>query len=270
MTKQTHYRFSHGRNGAEPVRIWKARNYIDEHVSEELSLTQVAKAAETSANYLSEKFKEAVGINFVKYVARARDERAARLLANADLRVSEIAFAAGFQSLSQFNRVFKKFSGKSPTEYRAQMRKDRRQDPQHAIFRRQNVDRLFRNDFSPAIALFDRDQFFYWGGERRELVDLAHLRPVRSRRRGEKRMQGKAKKRDGERCAHDRSAETKEDAKKRAAINRFAGGETFIRRGCATFARCRRRLHGSALAIKTGTEQRDKRDRSVLKKCAVF
>ena len=119
MTKQTHYRSSHGRNGAEPVRIWKARNFIDEHVGEELSLTKVAKAAETSANYLSEKFKEAVGINFVKYVARARYERAARLLANADLRVSEIAFAAGFQSLSQFNRVFKKFSGKSPTEYRA-------------------------------------------------------------------------------------------------------------------------------------------------------
>jgi len=35
------------------------------------------------------------------------------------LRISEIAFAAGFQSLSQFNRVFRKLSGKSPTEYRA-------------------------------------------------------------------------------------------------------------------------------------------------------
>ena len=103
----------------ESVRIWKARNYIDEHVGEELSLTRVAKAAETSANYLSEKFKEAVGINFVKYVARARYEKAARLLEDADLRVSEIAFAAGFQSLSQFNRVFKKLSGKSPTAYRA-------------------------------------------------------------------------------------------------------------------------------------------------------
>lgn len=122
MTKQTHNRSSNGRNGAESVRIWKARNFIDEHAGEELSLTRVAKAAETSANYLSEKFKEAVGINFVKYVARARYEKAAALLRDADLRVSEIAFAAGFQSLSQFNRVFKKFSGKSPTEYRASAR----------------------------------------------------------------------------------------------------------------------------------------------------
>jgi AraC-like DNA-binding protein len=118
MTKKTHDRSSHGRDGAESVRIWKARNFIDEHAGEELSLTKVAKAAETSANYLSEKFKEATGINFVRYVARARYEKAATLLRDGDLRVSEIAFAAGFQSLSQFNRVFKKLSGKSPTEYR--------------------------------------------------------------------------------------------------------------------------------------------------------
>jgi AraC-like DNA-binding protein len=119
MRTKTEDRATHGSNGAESVRIWKARNFIHEHAGEELSLTKVGKATDTSANYLSEKFKEAVGINFVKYVARARYEKAATLVRDTDLRVSEIAFAAGFQSLSQFNRVFKKFSGKSPTEYRA-------------------------------------------------------------------------------------------------------------------------------------------------------
>ena len=111
-----------GTNGAESIRIWKARNYIHEHSGEELSLGKVARAANTSANYFSEKFKEATGMNFVRYVAQARFEKAARLLGQADLRVSEIAFAVGFQSLSQFNRVFKKFAGKSPTEYRAAAR----------------------------------------------------------------------------------------------------------------------------------------------------
>ena len=109
-------------NGAESVRIWKARNFIDAHSSEELSLGKVARAANTSANYFSEKFKEATGTNFVKYVARKRFEKAEALLRNVDMRVSEIAFAVGFQSLSQFNRVFKKFAGKSPTEYRAAAR----------------------------------------------------------------------------------------------------------------------------------------------------
>src|SRR5437763_10939464 len=103
--------FRHQNNGAEPVRIWKARNFIHEHSSEELSLGKVARAANTSTNYFSEKFKEATGTNFVRYVARTRFEKAAALLRETDLRVSEIAFATGFQSLSQFNRVFKKAAG---------------------------------------------------------------------------------------------------------------------------------------------------------------
>ena len=65
-------------------------------------------------------------MNFVEYVARTRFERACKLLRDGDLRISEIAFAAGFQSLSQFNRVFKKFSRKSPTQFRAANRVVRR------------------------------------------------------------------------------------------------------------------------------------------------
>jgi AraC-like DNA-binding protein len=127
MKKDTHNRSTQGSNGAESVRIWKARNFIHAHFAEELSLGKVAKAANTSANYFSEKFKEAAGLNFVEYVARTRYEKAATLLREADLRVSEIAFATGFQSLSQFNRIFKKFSGKSPTEYRAARRTQQQQ-----------------------------------------------------------------------------------------------------------------------------------------------
>jgi AraC-like DNA-binding protein len=121
MKKDTSRHQSSG-NSAESVRIWKARNFIHAHSNEELSLGKVARAANTSPNYFSEKFKEATGTTFVSYVARARFEKAAALLRESDLRVSEIAFATGFQSLSQFNRVFKKSSGKSPTEYRAAAR----------------------------------------------------------------------------------------------------------------------------------------------------
>jgi len=106
---------------AEPVGIWKARKYIEEHAGEELSLTKVAKVVNMNANHLSENFKQVTGINFVKYVARIRFANASDLLRNPELRISEIAFTAGFQSLSQFNRVFKRFSGKSPTEFRAKV-----------------------------------------------------------------------------------------------------------------------------------------------------
>src|SRR5437667_5234573 len=107
------------RDRAEPVEIWKARNFIHEHSDEELSLTEVAKSVHISPNYLSEKFKEVTGVNFVDYIARTRTERAHELLQNSNLRISEIAFAVGFQSLSQFNRVFKKLSGKWPSVHRA-------------------------------------------------------------------------------------------------------------------------------------------------------
>ncbi len=100
------------------MEIWKGRKFIEEHSGEELSLSKVAKAVNISANHLSEKFKHVTGVKFVDYVAQIRFEKARDLLLNSNLRVSEIAFAVGFQSLSQFNRVFKKLAGKSPTQYR--------------------------------------------------------------------------------------------------------------------------------------------------------
>jgi len=106
---------------AEPVEIWKARKFIEQHSDEELSLIKLAKAVNISPNYLSEKFKKVTGVNFVDYVARIRTEKARDLLEDVDLRISEIAFAVGFQSLSQFNRVFKKLLRKSPTQFRASL-----------------------------------------------------------------------------------------------------------------------------------------------------
>jgi AraC-like DNA-binding protein len=111
---------------AEPVEIWKARKFIEQHFAEELSLGMVAKAVSFNANYLSERFKQVTGVNFVEYVARIRFEKACSLLHDGDLKISDIAFAAGFQSLSQFNRVFKRLSGKSPTQYCAVRRVVRR------------------------------------------------------------------------------------------------------------------------------------------------
>jgi transcriptional regulator GlxA family with amidase domain len=105
-------------NRAEPVEIWKARKLIEEYSGEEVSLSTVAKAVNVSANHLSEKFKQITGINFVEYVARTRFKNACDLLRNPNLRISEIAFAVGFQSLSQFNRVFKRLARRSPSQYR--------------------------------------------------------------------------------------------------------------------------------------------------------
>ena len=99
--------------------IARARSFIADHSDEELSLAAVARVANMSPTYFSEKFKEVGGINFVDYVARTRVGKARNLFLNSDRRVSEVAFEVGFQSLSQFNRAFKKVAGQSPRDYRA-------------------------------------------------------------------------------------------------------------------------------------------------------
>jgi transcriptional regulator GlxA family with amidase domain len=81
---------------AEPVEIWKARKLIRDQSDGKLSLTEIAKSVNLSANYLSEKFKEVTGINFVRYVGQTRTAKARDLLRNSNRRISEIAFAVGF------------------------------------------------------------------------------------------------------------------------------------------------------------------------------
>jgi AraC-like DNA-binding protein/ligand-binding sensor protein len=106
---------------AEPPVIARAKQFIAEHQTEELSLEQVASAVHTSKFYFCKMFKKVTGINFTDYLSRLRTERAKNLLLNPNLRVSEIAYEVGFQSLTHFNRVFKRVLGRSPTDYRNQL-----------------------------------------------------------------------------------------------------------------------------------------------------
>jgi AraC-like DNA-binding protein len=103
---------------AEPPAAVKARAFIAEHLGESLTLEQVARAANMSAFYFCKVFKSATGLTFTNYVARARIEKTKQLLLNPHVRISEAAYEAGFQSLSQFNRVFRRIAGESPTSYR--------------------------------------------------------------------------------------------------------------------------------------------------------
>ncbi|HEV2456189.1 MAG TPA: PocR ligand-binding domain-containing protein [Verrucomicrobiae bacterium] len=106
---------------AEPPAIVRAKQFITEHQTEELTLDQVAKSVHTSKFYFCKMFKKATGINFTDYLSRVRTERAKGLLLNRNLRISEIAYEVGFQSLTHFNRVFKRILGQSPTDYRSRL-----------------------------------------------------------------------------------------------------------------------------------------------------
>lgn len=108
---------------SEPPVITKAKQYIREHHTEDLSLGQVAEAVHTSLFYFCKLFRKVTGTTFTEFVSRTRVEKAKNLLLNPNLRISEIAYAVGFQSLTHFNRVFKKVVGESPTRYRSNLPK---------------------------------------------------------------------------------------------------------------------------------------------------
>jgi AraC-like DNA-binding protein/ligand-binding sensor protein len=110
----------HRENAESPV-IKRAKEFIVENQTEDISLGQVAKAVNTSTFHFCKMFKKATGLNFTEYVSRVRIEKARNLLLNPNLRISEIAYEVGFQSLTHFNRVFKKITGQSPTNYRSQL-----------------------------------------------------------------------------------------------------------------------------------------------------
>lgn len=103
---------------AEAPSIARAREFIAANHGEDLSLTDVAKAVHMSTFYFCKQFKKATGLSFTNYLSRVRVEKAKELLLNPHARVSEVAFECGFQSLTHFNRIFRKLLGESPTAYR--------------------------------------------------------------------------------------------------------------------------------------------------------
>jgi AraC-like DNA-binding protein len=106
---------------AERPAVSKARSFIVAHQGEQISLLHVAKAVNMSAFYFCKIFKRTTGLSFIDYLARVRVESVKNLLINPHKRVSEAAFEAGFQSLSQFNRVFRRIEGEAPSDYRERL-----------------------------------------------------------------------------------------------------------------------------------------------------
>lgn len=98
--------------------IAKAKAFIAEHFDEPLNLGLVARAVNTSSFYFCKVFRRSTGLKFVDYVGRVRVERVKKLLLNPHSNISEAAYSAGFTSLSQFNRIFKRVVGEEPRVWR--------------------------------------------------------------------------------------------------------------------------------------------------------
>ena len=98
--------------------VRKATEYIHEHSSEKLALSDLADMLGVTAPYLSTLFKQVTGLTFRDYLNKVRVEEAKRLLISTDYQIMEIAVACGFNDQSYFTKVFKKYTGLSPRSFR--------------------------------------------------------------------------------------------------------------------------------------------------------
>jgi AraC-like DNA-binding protein/ligand-binding sensor protein len=105
-------------SASEPAAVVRAKHFIAQNQDGAICLATVAKAVNTSTFYFCKLFKRTTGLTFTDYLARVRIEKAKTLLHDRNRRVSEVAYDVGFQSLTHFNRVFRKVASQSPTSYR--------------------------------------------------------------------------------------------------------------------------------------------------------
>jgi AraC-like DNA-binding protein len=112
-------RFLIASNGGEPAWLNTVRQLVHSANAEGVTMRQAAQRAAMSPARFCKLFKKAAGMTFTEYVARVRVEKAKTLLRDPFARVAHVAFASGFGSIPQFNSVFRKLAGMSPSQFRA-------------------------------------------------------------------------------------------------------------------------------------------------------
>lgn len=103
-------------------RLGKVKQYIDRHFAEDVTLKTAADVACLEEKYFSHFFHIKTGLRFVDFVAYVRVEHAKQLIEQNDISVSEVAAGVGYHNRRTFERAFKKWTGITPSEFRAIVR----------------------------------------------------------------------------------------------------------------------------------------------------
>jgi AraC-like DNA-binding protein len=101
-------------------KIYDITAYIHANYREPLSLQSLADQFFISPCYLSHQFKQVTQFSLMNYIQITRIRNVQYRLASTDEKISDIAFSCGFSSFSQFNRIFRKVTGQSPSQFRAE------------------------------------------------------------------------------------------------------------------------------------------------------
>lgn len=92
--------------------------YMQEHLSEEVSLHILSEEFHLNSQYISQLFKNEIGVNFLTYLTNIRMEHAKKLLLSSSLSIAEVSEQSGYGDYRVFTKVFKKSEGITPSQYR--------------------------------------------------------------------------------------------------------------------------------------------------------
>lgn len=106
-------------NKASHLKVTRIKEYIEEHLTEDISLNDVAEWINLSPAYVSRIFKEETGETFVEYISRERITRAKQLLQSTNLSIKDVGFKCGFNNMQTFIRTFKRIENCTPSQYAA-------------------------------------------------------------------------------------------------------------------------------------------------------
>lgn len=99
----------------------KAKAYIRENFQKELTLDEVSKIVDISPYYFSKLFKQETGENFIEYLTKIRMKNAEMLLQDSHYSIKEVCIMSGYGDPNYFSRIFKKYEGVTPSEYRERL-----------------------------------------------------------------------------------------------------------------------------------------------------
>lgn len=98
--------------------VEELKKFIQEHISEDISLTRLSEATGYNTSYLSRIFRMQTGETLTEYIGKQKLEKIQELMKDKRLNISDIAEKTGFESRTYFNRFMKKWTGMSPKTYR--------------------------------------------------------------------------------------------------------------------------------------------------------
>ncbi|WP_314590009.1 AraC family transcriptional regulator [Paenibacillus terrigena] len=105
------------RNYAISHKVDKIIDYMRQHISKKITLTELSDMVQLSSTYISKAFKGITGYSIIEYFNKMKIDQAKELILEGDKKIKEVAEAVGFTDEFYFSRIFKRMEGMSPSEF---------------------------------------------------------------------------------------------------------------------------------------------------------